>query len=180
MNIHFNSYFYPIHTIKYKHIRNQQKQVDKYIPRKWQFILINTGSFTQNLNSIFIHQTKIEMRQKCQYNGKQKLLNIRNTWLIRHKTKLTTFAQSIWHINGNYNLYNQILLKKPIGYLLINSEIDVHKNLQEIYYGYSYDLERSFQQKKIIWGRKYKIYYPNTSYAIIKEYFMPQTIEFLN
>ena len=180
MHTHFNSSFYPIYTIQYDQIKGQQKQIDKYIPQKWQFILTNTGSFTQNLNSLFIDKITIEMRQKYQYSSQQKLLNIRNTWLIKNHTTLTTFAKSIWSINNKYMIYNKILNQQPIGYSLIDSEIDIHKHLQEIYCGYSNNLESSFQQRDIIWGRKYKVYYPNHSFVIMKEYFMPQILESLN
>lgn len=178
--MYFNSYFHPVYTIRYNQIKNQQKQIDRYIPPKWQFILTNSGSFTQNLNSLFKDKITIEMRQKYQYNSQKKLLNIRNTWLIKNNITLTTFAQSIWSINNNYNLYNKILNKQPIGYSLIDTEIDIHKHLQEIYCGYSNTLEESFEQQNIIWGRKYKVYYPNKSFVIMKEYFMPQIIEYLN
>jgi len=180
MNINFNSSFYPIYTIQYDQIKDQQKQIDKHIPQKWQFILTNTGSFTQNLHSLFIDKITIEMRQKYQYSPKQTLLNIRNTWLVKNDTKFTTFATSIWSIDNKYKLYSKILNKQPIGYSLIDSEIDIHKHLQEIYCGYSNNLENSFQQQNIIWGRKYKVYYPNQSFVIMKEYFMPQIIESLN
>lgn len=180
MNICFHSSFYPIYTIQYDQIRYQQKQIDKYIPKKWQFILTNTGSFTQNLNSLFIDKITIEMRQKYQYSNQKKLLNIRNTWLVKNHKTLTTFAKSIWSINNKYTIYSKILDKKPIGYSLIDSEIDIHKHLQEIYCGYSKNLENSFQQQNIIWGRKYKVHYPNNSFVIMKEYFMPQIIESLN
>ena len=115
MHTHFNSSFYPIYTIQYDQIKGQQKQIDKYIPQKWQFILTNTGSFTQNLNSLFIDKITIEMRQKYQYSSQQKLLNIRNTWLIKNHTTLTTFAKSIWSINNKYMIYNKILNRQPIG-----------------------------------------------------------------
>ena len=164
------------------HSQNKiQNKINKYIPAEWQFIIMNNGSLTQNLNSLLINKTNIEMCQK--YNSifdNYKFTNIRIVWLENYIQQNLTFAKSIWVVDKTQDKYRQILKEQPIGYSLINFEIDMYKNLEEIYYGYCYNLEDIFQTSKLIWGRKYKINYSNSSYVTIEEYFTPKLVEFFN
>lgn len=155
------------------------QKINKYIPKEWLFLILNNGSFTQNLNSLFMNQTIIEMSQKYQLINDQ-FNNIRIVWLENYINNHLTFAQSIWIINKKDHVYKKILNKRPIGETLIKLEIDMYKNLQEIYCGYSYDLENIFQKTELIWGRKYKIYYAENSCVTIEEFFTPALIDFFN
>nr|YP_010865328.1 hypothetical protein QQR83_pgp046 [Campylaephora boydenii]WGT74120.1 hypothetical protein [Campylaephora boydenii] len=181
MNINNITSFHPILKIKLHSKHKIQAKINKYIPTEWQFIMMNNGSLTQNLNSLLINTTTIEMCQK--YNlifNNHAFTNIRIVWLENYINQNLTFAQSIWVMNTKNNQYKQILSAKPIGYSLINFEIDIYKDLEEIYCGYCYNLENIFHESKLMWGRKYKINYSKNSYITIEEYFTPKLIEFFN
>ena len=181
MNINNIPSFHPILKMKWHSQDKIRNKINKYIAVKWQFIIMNNGSLTQNLNSLLIHKTTIEMSQK--YNVKlnhNKLRNIRIVWLENYIDDKLTFARSIWIMNHKENQYKQVLSNKPIGSSLISLEIDMCKNLEEIYCGYCHDLENVFHKSQLIWGRKYKIAYSNNSYVTIEEYFTPKLIEFFN
>lgn len=174
MNINPYKQFHKICKIKLNSKNKLYKKNYKSIPTEWLFIIINDGSFTQNLNSLFINPIKITMSQKYSIVSKQQLINIRNVWLKNNINNNLTFAKSIWKINKDYYKYNKIFNTIPIGYSLINFEVDMYKNLQEIFCGYCYNLENKLQYKEMIWGRKYQISYPNNSYVTIEEYFTPK------
>jgi len=179
MNINNIISFHPIISMKWHSKHKIYHKINKYMPKEWQFIIMNNGSLTQNLNSLLINHTTIEMSQK--HNSifnKQIFTNIRIVWLENYIDQNLTFAKSIWIMNKKDNTYTQVLKTAPIGYSLITFEIDIYKNLEEIYCGYSYHLEDIFQTSKLIWGRKYKINYSNNSYVTIEEYFTPKLIEF--
>nr|QCI05161.1 hypothetical protein [Centroceras clavulatum] len=177
MNINLSKKFHTIFKIKLNPKNKLYQNFDNYIPKEWQSIIINDGSFTQNLNSLFINPTKITMSQKYSIIFPEKLINIRNVWLENDSNNKVTFAKSIWIINKDYCKYNKIFNTIPIGYSLINFEVDIYKNLQEIFCGYCYDLEKRLQSKEIIWGRKYQIFYPNQSSVTIEEYFTPKLVK---
>lgn len=177
MNIHDIQSFHPIFTLKFQPKHIVQKKINRYIPIEWQFIIMNNGSLTQNLNSLFNNEIILEMVQKPMKTNKHKLTNIRIVWLENCINKNLTFAKSIWTINQKNNTYIPLLKTKPIGYSLIQSEIDIYKDLQEIYCGYCYNLESVFQRSQLIWGRKYKIFYNKQSYITVEEFFTPKLIE---
>nr|YP_009297022.1 hypothetical protein Ceram_089 [Ceramium japonicum]AOM66365.1 hypothetical protein Ceram_089 [Ceramium japonicum] len=179
MNINNMQLFHPIFTLKYSSKKYVQKNINKYIPIEWQFIVMNNGSLTQNLNSLLINQIQLEMSQKYNITLNNKLTNIRIVWLENYINKHLTFAQSIWMIDKQNNIYKHILNTQPIGYSLIQFEIDIYKDLQEIYCGYCYNLENIFDYSNLIWGRKYKMFYEKNSYVTIEEFFTPQLAKFL-
>lgn len=59
----------------------------------------------------------------------------------------------------------------PIGKSLIKQEIDISKNISKINYGYNYFIEQEVHARKPILSRKYKIYYKNQPFIVIKEFF---------
>ena len=179
MNINKTQLFHPIFTLKCSSEEDTQKKISKYIPIEWQFIIMNNGSLTQNLNSLLINQINLEMSQKYNITSNNKLSNIRIVWLENYINKNLTFAQSIWTIDKQNNTYKHILNTQPIGYSLIQFEIDIYKDLQEIYCGYCYNLENIFDHSNLIWGRKYKMFYQKNSYVTIEEFFTPQLAKFL-
>lgn len=67
---------------------------------------------------------------------------------------------------------------KPIGQFLIESQADIYKDIHEIYFGYSKNLENQFNSKGPIWGRKYTLYYHQEYLATIQEFFSPYLINF--
>lgn len=176
MNIQLIQNFNPILKIK---IQKSDATLNKIIPNEWLFILMNTGSFTQNLNSLLVTDIKINICQKYNKNQSKKLTNTRTIWLKSYDNNKFAFAQSRWIIKNNYENCLDLIKNKPIGQSFISNEIDLHKNLEEIYCGYCYTLEKYFQSKQLIWGRKYTVLYNETSFITIQEYFSPELTKFL-
>ena len=180
MNIQPIYKFNPILKLHINNSYNIQSQLDQYMPIKWQLLLMNNGSFTQNLNTLLVTNIKIDMCQKYNLIPNKSLTNIRLVWLKKNIQDKFTFAHSIWRFDQSYNQQTNLLTNKPVGQSFIDNEIDLHKDFQEIYYGYCYYLEKQFKSSEPIWARKYKVCYNNNSYAIIEEFFSPQLIHCFN
>nr|Q06463.1 RecName: Full=Uncharacterized protein ycf21 [Antithamnion sp.]CAA45960.1 non-essential secretory protein [Antithamnion sp.] len=176
MNIQLIKNFNPILKIN---TQSSNIKLNKIIPNEWLFILMNTGSFTQNLNSLLISDININISQKYNYNQPQQFHNTRTVWLANNNNQRFAFAQSRWIIKNNYTNYLNLLNNKPIGKSFIINETDLHKKIEEIYCGHSYILEKNFQSQQLIWGRKYTLLYNKKSFIVIQEYFSPNLTKFL-
>nr|QCI04423.1 hypothetical protein [Antithamnion hubbsii] len=176
MNIYPIQNFHPILKITKNTYANWEQQISNFIPLEWQFILMNDGSFTQNLNALLIQTPAILGCQKFNPISKSDIKSIRIVWLENDKKNKFTFARSIWLFNHNICTNIDILSEKPLGYSLIQNETDINKDIKEIYYGYNTYLESKFNSKEPIWGRKYNIYYKKRSYITIEEFFSPKLI----
>nr|QCI06531.1 hypothetical protein [Erythroglossum lusitanicum] len=177
MNLKIYSFnkFHPIIILSKKTIKENSLdlRITKYIPIKWQIILINEGSFTKTLNALTGQKIKMKMYQKYNYRAKNIKRNIRCVWLETYIYTKLTFARSIW-IFVDQNIINMKFIKnKPIGKALIDNQIDIYKNIHEIYYGYCKYLEKQFIVNQLIWARKYTLYYNYTSYLTVQEFFSP-------
>nr|QCI08109.1 hypothetical protein [Polyneura bonnemaisonii] len=175
MNLKIYSFhqFHPIIILSTKTIKEKplDLRITQYIPIKWQIILTNEGSFTKTLNALTGQKIKIKMSQKYNYKAKNINRNIRYVWLETYIYTKLTFAKSIW-IFIDQNITNIKLIKnKPIGKALIDNQIDIYKDIHEIYYGYCKYLEKQFRVNQLIWGRKYTLYYNYTSYLTVQEFF---------
>lgn len=175
MNIPLIQNFNPILKIK---ICTSNIILKKFIPNEWLFILMNTGSFTQILNTLIINDINTNICQKYNNNQPTQFTNTRSIWLIKNNHKLA-FAQSRWIIKNNYQNFIALLNNQPIGQSFIINETDLYKNIEEIYCGYCYTLEKSFESKQLIWGRKYTLFYSDTSFITIQEYFSPKLSKLL-
>lgn len=178
MNIFSLPKFQALLTIRINSSEFLSQNTLKMIPTKWKLILMSDGSFTKNLHSITGYNTDIKISQKYNVINNKLARNIRITWLKNHYHKELAFAQSICILKKKYTSYITLYKDKPIGTSFISSKTDIYKNIEEIYYGHCYYLEKKFNSKKGIWGRKYTIYYTPDSYITIQEFFSPQIISF--
>nr|YP_009295835.1 hypothetical protein Schim_089 [Schimmelmannia schousboei]AOM64770.1 hypothetical protein Schim_089 [Schimmelmannia schousboei] len=154
------------------------KNLSSIIPTEWQLILMNDGSFTQNLHSLTGKHININISQTLNARSNNKKKNRRVIWLEDEINNKFISARSLWILQSNNNQY--IKTNKPVGQSFIESKADIYKEINEIYYGYCTYLEQKFNSKNPIWGRKYTLYYNQQSYAIIQEFFSPQLINFLH
>nr|QCI08194.1 hypothetical protein [Pterothamnion crispum] len=177
MNLYPLYEFHPILTLNNNQLIHLKTKLHVLVPIEWQFILVSDGSFTQNLHALIDKQPDIKMYQKYRKKSKNIIKNMRAIWLKNHKDNKFIFARSSWYLNNIDQKYINIINKQPVGKYLIESEIDMYKDIQEIYYGYCYNLEQKFQSQQPIWGRKYTIYYKHKSYATIQEYFSPKLLD---
>jgi len=143
------------------------------MPIEWQLILMNEGSFTQNLHSLTGQHLYIKMFQKFNNTSSNQYRNIRCIWLENSIYTKLLFARSIWVLNYIDTIDKKVSNYSPLGISIIQSQIDIHKKTHEIYYGYCQYLEKKFQYNNPIWGRKYTLYYNNKSYVTIQEFFSP-------
>nr|WOA02494.1 hypothetical protein [Gloiopeltis furcata] len=163
------------HTIDYDYSRAHYI-LKRLIPFQWQLVLINDGSFTQNLNSLTGKKITVELTSVPNCRLSYNKYHSRKVWLTDCKHNKLAFAHSIW-----LDQVNAINLSKniPIGQSLIKLKIDIHRDLHEIYYGYSRRLEKKFDSYGAIWGRKYTIYYESKPLTTIQEFFSPKILGFL-
>nr|YP_010199341.1 hypothetical protein LK036_pgp166 [Gracilariopsis tenuifrons]AXF36221.1 hypothetical protein [Gracilariopsis tenuifrons]UAD89199.1 hypothetical protein [Gracilariopsis tenuifrons] len=173
MNLAFNY----ILNISLKSLKSCNIKKNDLIPTKWKLLLMNDGSFTQNLNSltgdqIITFPTYIEN----QYIIKK--LKIRNIYLSNNSNKYLAFARSNWILHINHKIHNNLINNQPVGELFINRQADIYKDIHEIYCVYSTYLEYTFKSIGPIWGRKYTIYYRYQPIITLQEFFSPYLINF--
>lgn len=145
--------------------------LSSYIPIKWQLILMSDGSFTQNLVSLTGKIIHLRIIDYFIYNSSHNHNHIREVILKNSRQINLTFARSSWPVYlYNISKYSK-LINKPIGQSLIETKIDIYKEIHEIYYGYCKSLERQFQFNGPIWGRRYTIYHKAVPLTTIDEVF---------
>ena len=176
--------FQKIWSISSKNLENRIKNYDyrfcQIIPMEWQLILINDGSFTQNLISLTGKNILLHIAFGSTYKTLDYNKYIRGVWLQDNNSNSSylTFARSSWptYISNQNNLPKY--LYKPIGQSLVESRTDIYKDIHEIYYGYCINIEDKLKIKGPIWGRKYTIYYKNKPLATIEEIFSSKIKDF--
>nr|YP_009237708.1 hypothetical protein [Gracilariopsis lemaneiformis]YP_009294688.1 hypothetical protein Gch_089 [Gracilariopsis chorda]AJO68518.1 hypothetical protein [Gracilariopsis lemaneiformis]AML79942.1 hypothetical protein [Gracilariopsis lemaneiformis]AOM66948.1 hypothetical protein Gch_089 [Gracilariopsis chorda]UAD88790.1 hypothetical protein [Gracilariopsis chorda] len=147
------------------------------IPTKWKLILMNDGSFTQNLNSLTNDQIiTIPKYTESQYIIKK--TKIRNIYLTNNSNQYLAFARSNWILHINHKIHNNLINNQPVGQLFINHQADIYKDIHEIHYVYSAFLEYTFNSIGPVWGRKYTIYYRYQPIITLQEFFSPYLINF--
>nr|YP_009294282.1 hypothetical protein Palma_090 [Palmaria palmata]AOM67722.1 hypothetical protein Palma_090 [Palmaria palmata] len=158
-----------------------------FIPKEWQLLLTSDGSLTRHINILRRKKVQIHIiinRRTVLENTKYFLLDRvsetkREVWLMNGNQTLI-FAQSYW-LEPKQSL--QFNSHKPIGQVLIDNEINVHREITHIYCGYCEIIESKFGNKGPLWGRSYLLYFNRTPTLIINEIFSPylvKDIQFFN
>nr|YP_010155893.1 putative chloroplast RF21 [Cumathamnion serrulatum]QQY85327.1 putative chloroplast RF21 [Cumathamnion serrulatum] len=173
--------FYNFHSILIlpkKRIESLDSKLSNLIPFEWKLILMNEGSFTQTLHSLDNKKINIKMCQKTNNISKNLNRNIRCVWLENSIYTKFIFARSIWLMKYLKNIDSPMIKNQPIGTSLIESQIDIYKQIHEIYYGYSKEIEKKLTKPNIkaLWGRKYTLYYNHISCVTIQEFFSPDIL----
>nr|YP_009398625.1 hypothetical protein [Kuetzingia canaliculata]ARW67811.1 hypothetical protein [Kuetzingia canaliculata] len=182
MNFYINTFNY-FHCIcilpAYNKPRIKQK-INSNIPVQLQILLINEGSLTRTMQYLTGQIISIEIIQQTYKTHQLKNFQrkMRFVWLETEIYTKLIFARSLWILLQNSLISQTINNNKPIGNSFIKNELDIHKKIHEIYYGYCYLLEKDIKSKHAIWGRKYTLYYKTKSYVTIQEIFSPYVISF--
>jgi chorismate-pyruvate lyase len=162
------------------------EQIDVNIPKEWKILLVSDGSLTRNINTTqgqtirinnIKHNDKLSPLDKVFFSAIQHKKNEehnllkREVWLVNEDHNAMAFAESYRTRNnlGTISLY----YNQPIGKSIIEAEIDIHRQLQTIYYGYSTEIEKIFDSYGPIWGRSYFIYCDKKPAILINEFFSP-------
>nr|YP_009398402.1 hypothetical protein [Lophocladia kuetzingii]ARW67588.1 hypothetical protein [Lophocladia kuetzingii] len=175
-NIYTFNEFHSICNLPIYKIEKLNKKLLNLIPIQIKLLLINEGSLTKNVEYLSGKITKIFTMQK--ENRKSKI-NIRCVWLETSIYTRLIFARSLWCIIYKNTMGKENNIDKPIGKLYIKHQVDIYKDIHEIYYGYCQNIEKCYQtqiKNTPMWGRKYSLYYENESYIIIQEFFSPYII----
>nr|YP_009628928.1 hypothetical protein [Balbiania investiens]QBX88711.1 hypothetical protein [Balbiania investiens] len=162
------------------------EQIDLNIPKEWKIFLVSDGSLTRNINANqgqtiklnnIKHNHKLSPldelfwgKIKDKKDAEHNLLK-REVWLVNEDHEAMAFAESYRTRSDLQTIslyYNQ-----PIGKSIIEAEIDIHRQLQTIYYGYSTEIEKIFNNYGPIWGRSYFIYCDSKPAVLIHEFFSP-------
>jgi len=164
-----NIYIDPCYKFQYILIipvQNLSLHIHYLIPHRWQIILLNDGSLTQTLHYLTKTNVKLSIFQKNKY--------LRCIWLENSIYTKLVFARSLWQLNQRY--LPSFINSKALGRNFIQSQVEIYKKINEIYYGYS--LTKKIGYQKPIWGRKYTLYYKNIMIITIQEFFSPSIIDF--
>ena len=151
---------------------NHNGQNLNLIPLEYQLIVTSNGSLTQNLNCITTKNINILLvKQKTieHYHKDNKNNILREVWLQDEENNKLVFAQSFW--KKCIQICQSLQKTQGIGKLLIESEIDIYKEMKEISYGYLFDLELMFETQKLIWSRQYISWHKQEELTIVKEFF---------
>lgn len=131
-----------------------------------KIITLNEGSHTKLIGYKYNCITKLKVLQKSQKK-------MRYVWLDNSLYTSITFARSIWYIINHRTLNINVTNNYPVGLSFTKNKIDIHRNIYEIYYCYSQELQQIFKFHKGIWGRKYIIYNFKNYSTVIQEFFSP-------
>lgn len=179
MFIHFRQfqYIFVLPINENKHIR---QKLNDLIPIKLQIILLNEGSLTKILNYTNIKPVTLKKSQKTN----ETLKNYRYLRYIYIENCLYTkliFARSLWQFKyKNYKTKQKELENYlPVGISILKYNIDIYKQIHEIYYGYCVQLENKLNCNQPLWARKYTLSYNHESFITIQEFFSPHIINFL-
>nr|AYR06530.1 hypothetical protein [Rhodogorgon sp.] len=169
-------HFIPLYTV------NKLEKYNKLliIPVYWRLIIIGQGSLTQNLNSITGEKTYIHLiSQKTRISKQNYSQNdiTRQVWIKNKEETKLVFAESHWKESNTF--FTDLTRQQPIGKSLIEFEIDFHKEIHQIQYGYSYILRKAFQTGEPIWSRRYTIWHNYKALVTIKEFFSHKLVKYL-
>nr|YP_009628729.1 hypothetical protein [Acrochaetium secundatum]QBX88512.1 hypothetical protein [Acrochaetium secundatum] len=150
------------------------------LPPKLHMLMTSDGSLTRHNAILNSENITLEIINEFYSIGQETLIAVNQTytkrsiWLVSNKDK-KIFAQSYWQIIPQEKSF--LNLNKPIGKALIQTEINMHRNLFSIYFGYCNDIEKQFNHNGPLWGRSYKITPGCLSPIFIHEVFSPSLIK---
>nr|YP_009297789.1 hypothetical protein Kuma_089 [Kumanoa americana]AOM67523.1 hypothetical protein Kuma_089 [Kumanoa americana] len=179
MNI--NKSFIKIWEVALNDKTDYYSKIKKRLCRNLQVLLISDGSLTNNLNileAVPISLQLIKQEEQLYYSSipnKTSIFTAREILLTHTKEKYIIFAKSYYQ--QNILPIDLIKNNKPLGKLLIDSEVEIYRKIHSIYYGYSSILEKKFQYQGPIWGRSYDILGNQKILTLIHEFFHPTVLK---
>nr|NP_043284.1 hypothetical protein CypaCp147 [Cyanophora paradoxa]P48358.1 RecName: Full=Uncharacterized protein ycf21 [Cyanophora paradoxa]AAA81315.1 ycf21 [Cyanophora paradoxa] len=152
--------------------------IDKY----WQFLLLNDGSLTKQLQLLKNKKIKRKLLEESPINFTTSFISYltqpikipiiqRNIFLYSNEVEPLIYATSWW----SENTINSFFLDKeqPIWSNLAQLKIEFYRDLRKILLINSKSLEKQFNKKGPFWSRYYLIWYNNFPITIIFEIFSP-------
>lgn len=178
--MHINSIFVKIWNINI-HTQKiyENLNIPKSIPKKFLFFLLSDGSCSRNLAALQGINTHIKLyNQEILFTCPDSFVSIsynnylhRKVWLTNNKINKLAFAESYWKLyHDPYNILYQNN-HEPVGKIFITSEKDIHRNLQNIYCGYSALLNKELHNSNLLWGKSYNIVLNNKVTIFMHEIF---------
>lgn len=170
--MNFNLYiFYKFHCICIIPLVKIHK-LSRYKNTIVQILLTSEGSLTRSIEYLTNNIVYIQKSQKESSKLKFQERKIRSVWMSTCLYSRLIFARSLWiTVYTKKSKFNKKLSKIPIGKSFIKYELDIHKSIHELYYGYSQLLNIPYNPRSPMWGRKYTLYYKNQYYITIQEFF---------
>nr|YP_009296609.1 hypothetical protein Apop_059 [Apophlaea sinclairii]AOM65749.1 hypothetical protein Apop_059 [Apophlaea sinclairii] len=161
-------------------LRLNIRKVYRYLPTQSSLLLLSDGSFTKVLDSIVSQVTNTQIvnqrdTQSLYYNQEVIVNNInlkyRNKWLISKTGQKLLFATSLYKSIILEDL--QLEIVTPIGKVLINSELNLYRNLYRISCFCSKWFEQKFGLQGYVWSRRYTLYHKHLPIIFVQEFFSP-------
>ena len=174
---------------KSSYLSSKLIKLDKYIPNSICMFLLSEGSLTKSIDSItgeitqikLINNQNIGIHYSCRLenslSGFTKSQIYRQIWLGNQNNYRLVFASSWW----NQEMFYQYLPRQNIalGKILIEDELNLRREIHNIYYISSKKLERFFHFQGNIWSRSYTLFNKNKPFVLIQEFLSPNLINLM-
>nr|AIU44526.1 hypothetical protein [Cyanophora paradoxa] len=148
----------------------------------WQFLLLNDGSLTKQLQILTNKKVKVQLLEDSPLPIGSSLKSYladyikkpvieRKIFLYSNNIQPLVYATSWW----SENIIDSLFLNKnePIWSNLTQLKIEFYRDLKRILLINSKDLEQKFNKKGPFWCRYYVIWYKNIPLTLIFEIFSP-------
>lgn len=166
---------------KTKFILPNQIYNNTSIPAIWKPILLGDGSFTRHCQILTYKTISIDhiytyVYSKDKEQAISKPFINRKVWIGTSISRKLILASSWWTIEEYETIYKYP--SQAIGAFFIQSELDIYRDIHEIFLGYSLELEQLFASKGPFWGRYYTLFHKGKPLSIIYEIFSPSLENF--
>lgn len=155
--------------------------LDKYIPHVIYMLLLSEGSLTKSIDSVTGEITRVQLinnqRIGICHNHIAKPQIYRQIWLGNQDNCKLVFASSWW----NQKMFYEYLPKPNIalGKMLIENELNLRREIHNIYYISSKKLEQFFHLQGNIWSRSYTLFNEDKPFVLVQEFLSPGLINLL-
>ncbi|YAI82747.1 MAG: chorismate lyase [cyanobacterium endosymbiont of Rhopalodia sterrenbergii] len=173
--------------------KGSDKQVKKGLSHHqlspaWQIMLLGDGSLTRHLQLLTTENTEVDLIDMSLIDRDEdgapvQIKNVleprlrRQVWLRTASGQRLAYATSWWNVSHiDEYLQNRSL---PIWESLSQSNTELYRDIQGIYYGNSSTLEEAFGEKGPFWGRHYLFWHDRKPLTLIYEVFSPYLRKYL-
>ena len=174
---------------KSSYLSSNLTKLDGYVPNKICMFLFSEGSLTKSIDSItgeitqinLINNQKIGICYNCNFEKDVSVITkpqiYRQIWLGNQNNCRLVFASSWW----SQEMFYEYLPERNIalGKILIENELNLRREIHNIYYISSKKLEQFFRLQGNIWSRSYTLFNKNEPFVLIQEFLSPDLVNLI-
>lgn len=161
---------------------------NKYVPDVIYMFLLSEGSLTKSIDSVtgkitqvkLINNQRIGVYHNCRLGDISSITKpqiYRQICLGNPSNYKLVFASSWW----NQQIFYEYMPKHnvPLGKMLIENELDLRREMHNIYCISSKRLEQFFRFRGNIWSRSYTLFNKNKPFVLVQEFLSPDLINLI-